>query len=298
MSNVPRHGLAVDARAPLVLLGQRPNLVVERATTRAENRLQAARDVGRQADVAKLADVVEQLFRIDDVRHDLPNAPAARRHGLGQRQFLVDLGVPARHRPSLLVHVEVGTRNAECTGRHRLRDDGAHRVDLSRRRSAFLARLAHHVGAHGRVADECTDVHAELAANEVEVLGEGLPAPRHGGIEGRLLDVFDDLEHRDELRGALWLDRCQRQRAVADHHRGDTVLQRRCREAVPAQLRIEMGMDVDEAGADDAPGGVNDAFRRLHVVDDLAVADVKIAMGRGCARAVYDQAVPDCRACH
>ena len=109
---------------------------------------------------------------------------------------------------------------------------------------------------------------------------EGLPAEWHGRIEGRLFDVFDHREHADDLRAALGLDGGEAERTVADHDGSDAVFERWRREAVPAQLRVEVGMDVDEAGRKYRAGAVDlfdAAAGDATDLGDLAVDDREVA---------------------
>ena len=59
--------------------------------------------------------------------------------------------------------------------------------------------------------------------------------------------------------------------AVAGDHGGDAVEARRRQRRVPEHLGVVVGVDVDEAGGDDAAGGVDD--RGARVLGDEVVAD-------------------------
>ena len=61
---------------------------------------------------------------------------------------------------------------------------------------------------------------------------------------------------------------CQREAAVAAEHRGDAVLHRRARGRVPEQLRVVVGVQVDEARRQRLPLGVNGFRGRLIDVTD------------------------------
>ena len=83
----------------------------------------------------------------------------------------------------------------------------------------------------------------------------------------------------------------QRESAVAAEHRGDTVLQRRARRRVPEQLRVVVGVQVDEAGCERLPFRIN-GFRGqvIHIADrdDQSVLHPDIAAPGGSAGAVDD----------
>src|SRR6185436_9192973 len=50
---------------------------------------------------------------------------------------------------------------------------------------------------------------------------------------------------------------CQGEAAIAHHHAGDTVPARRGAEGIPEDLRVHVGVPIDEAGRDDLPLGVD-----------------------------------------
>ncbi len=100
----------------------------------------------------------------------------------------------------------------------------------------------------------------------VEVLGGAGPVPRHAGLEGLERHALDPGQHAHEVVavGGVVAERGDGEAAVAADDRGDAVQRRRRQRGVPEHLRVEVGVDVDEAGRDDLAGGV-DALRRLGV---------------------------------
>ena len=84
--------------------------------------------------------------------------------------------------------------------------------------------------------------------------------------------------------------------AIAEHSRRDAVDGRRTEAAVPGRLAVIMGVDVDEAGGDDASPGVDflrPRARNLSHCDDPPLGDGDVALERGRSRAVEDGAVAD-----
>ena len=84
--------------------------------------------------------------------------------------------------------------------------------------------------------------------------------------------------------------------AIAEQRRGDAVPAHRRAVRIPADLRIEMGVDVDEARRDGQPVGVDLAPALLrHLADrrDLAVAHRDVAREGSIARSVDDATAAD-----
>mgnify|MGYP003694434243 CR=1 FL=1 len=84
--------------------------------------------------------------------------------------------------------------------------------------------------------------------------------------------------------------------AVAHHHRGHAVPGRDREHPIPHHLRVVVGMDVDEAGRDHEPVGVDrlcgGAFR-LAERGDAAAPDPDVATHAWPSRAVDHGAAPD-----
>ena len=102
-----------------------------------------------------------------------------------------------------------------------------------------------------RVAQVRADVESErLRRQRVEILGKRLPVPAQPGAHRCLRDVLDALHQKHEVVAVLRLARREPDAAVADHDRGHAVQVRRRAEGIPRDLRVEVGVDVDEAGCD------------------------------------------------
>ena len=109
------------------------------------------------------------------------------------------------------------------------------------------------------------DVRGEVDADAVvahrrEVLGEGGEVPRDAGGERGDVHVLDVLERAGDQLVVLGARRRDREPAVAGDDGGDAVEARRRERGVPEHLRVVVGVDVDEAGRDDAVAGVEDAI--------------------------------------
>ena len=89
-------------------------------------------------------------------------------------------------------------------------------------------------------------------------------------------DVLDRLHHLGEVLAVLGAHRRERHAAVAHHHRRHAVPARRREQRVPADLRVEMGVQVDEARRDQPVGRVDLASAAavdLADRDDAVAAD-------------------------
>ena len=85
--------------------------------------------------------------------------------------------------------------------------------------------------------------------------------------------------------------------AVAGDHRGDTVRRGRIQLGIPRDLAVVVGVNVDETGCHDPPGGVDllaaralDPWRHLH---DHAVAHRHVGRAAGRTGAVHHCPVAD-----
>ena len=212
---------------------------------------------------------------------------AVARFAEGARQHL-DLfvgGGAARDGPACEAHVGGCLRGGEAQGAggEGVGDDLPHRLDLGGRRVALGGLLAHHVEPQRRVADERADVDgAAPLLQRVEVLGEGLEGPvlAHARLQGRKRHAFDALQGLQDqvaLGGAGGGDS---EAAVAHHDGRDPVPGRDGEHPVPQDLRVVVGVDVDEARGH---RGAVDLQRARGVAShlaqggDTAVPDAQIA---------------------
>ena len=170
--------------------------------------------------------------------------------------------------------------------------------------SAVAARLrgvvAHDVGAHRRVADVGGDVGDRAARAQLrQVLGEGLEAPVDAGaqrVDRHALDLRQ-VAHRDARgrpagTGAIVKPQLPIT-AVVTPSAGDG-RQRR----VPGDLRVEVGVAVDDAGHQREAVGVDGARCASDVelradADDAAGVDRDVAAHRLGAAAVDDEGVAE-----
>src|SRR5262249_2630422 len=125
-------------------------------------------------------------------------------------------------------------------------------------------------------------------------LAEALPFEGHARVEGRLLDVLDLAEHLDQLAARTGAHRRQAERAVADDDAGHAVLEAGRRQAIPAQLRSEVSMYVNEAGAQQVAPRVDFLFGAAVELPDcgnLAVIDRDIASEPRRAGSINDSCI-------
>ncbi len=121
----------------------------------------------------------------------LDDAGAEFAQHVGERENLLLVGPQRRDVDALRVVMALVARHrqAERAAFHALAHDLLHRLDFVVGRGPRLALVAHHVIAHGGVADQRADIDAEIAVEPVHVLREGLPID---------LDRVEDL-HRDRF---------------------------------------------------------------------------------------------------
>jgi hypothetical protein len=148
------------------------------------------------------------------------------------------------------------------------------------------------------VADVCPDVEAERDRVEVAiVLAERLPLPRDAGGHGGTGHVLHALHEEHEIVAIGDTTGGESDAAVAHHHGGDAVVARRRAERVPRDLRVEMSMDVDEAGRDELAARVDHLCCRTLVVasdaDDAAIRHRDVGLEAGATAAVDDEAATD-----
>ncbi len=150
-------------------------------------------------------------------------------------------------------------------------------------------RLAHHRPAHGRVTDEEAGVHHQPAVQPVQPVAVGAPVPVQAGLESLDRHPLDPCQHAHDVVGVLGRQRGDAEPAVAADDRGHPVERRRAGAGVPEELGVVVGVDVDEPGRHDQPGGVDGPSGGLvHVTDggDPAVTDAHVGPPPGRARTV------------
>ena len=153
----------------------------------------------------------------------------------------------------------------------------------------------------GHLAAEVDGVRRAL--DHVEVLAEALPPPRDALDHGRARDVLDALHEPDEPLVPVGARRREADAAAAHHHRGAAVEAARREVRVPRDLRVEVRVDVDEAGRDQLPARVDlspplpRAARGADLGDDVAV-DRDVRLARRPTRAVHQRPVPNDQVVH
>ena len=83
------------------------------------------------------------------------------------------------------------------------------------------------------------------------------PAKSTPARERRRAHAFDPRQRLQQEVEVLWLGRREAEPAIADDHRGDSVPTRRRARRFEHQLRVEVGVDVDEAGREHQTIGVD-----------------------------------------
>ena len=122
--------------------------------------------------------------------------------------------------------------------------------------------------------DQEAGVDRDPSLEPAEVLAEGLPAPVHPLLQRRERHALDLRHHPAQVVGILGVQRCERETAVAADDGRDTVHVARRRARVPEQLRVVVGVRIDEPRRQDEVGAVERARRGVVDVADGADATV------------------------
>ncbi len=179
--------------------------------------------------------------------------------------------------------MDIGARRgeAERPGANRRFAQLRHLLDLvgSRNRFDVGAAIAHHIGAQRGVGHLGADVDRPThRVEQVEVLGERLPAPCHAFAQRGTGDVLDAFEQFDQELVLVGPDRGEPDAAVAEQDRGDPVDRRGRDVGVPGDLAVVVGVDVDPARRDDHPGGVDFSYSGSDVVAGRLDGDDRFAV--------------------
>ena len=204
----------------------------------------------------RAGDVVDVVEAHADV---LVERVAARDLAADQHQF-VELGKRAGNRTAVrdaMAAVAVG-REAHRTAVDRLADQSRHLALLVLGCVLFDTTLAHHEVAQRAVADHARDIDAGTEAFDgVQVAAVVHPVPGQAREDRLARDVLDGLHHAGQEFAVLGATGREGDAAVADQRRRDTVAGDRSDVWIPADLRVEVGMQIDEAGGDGHPFGVD-----------------------------------------
>ena len=191
----------------------------------------------------------------DALRGQLEDGPPAGRHGSAESEQFVFCGERSGNRLAVdgSVAERARRREAERTGLDGLLHEPGHRRDVVGGGGLVAGTaLAHRIGAHRAVGDLAADVDREvLLLDHVEVLGVALPAPRDALGERGAGNVLDTLHQADQPVLFARPHRREADAAVACDDGGHAMSARRLQQAVPADLAVVVGVDVDESGRDD-----------------------------------------------
>ena len=131
----------------------------------------------------------------------------------------------------------------------------------------------------------------------VEEFGKGLPAPLDAGLHGGAADVLGAFEIADDEVGFALAAGRQGEAAVAHDHAGHAVEARAGADRIPEDLRVHVGVHVDEARRHDMALGVQRLGRRRAVdaadLGDLAILHADIAAIARQSGPIDDHAVLD-----
>ena len=184
---------------------------------------------------------------------------------------------------------------------------GAHgRAVLRRRLLQPGGPLAHDVEAQSAVGELRAQVDVvRTPFHRVEILPEALPGPVDPLVEHRARDVLDPFHERDQAGVRVRPHRREADATIAHDRRRDPVPAGRRHPFVPRRLPVVVGVDVDEAGGDQQPAGVDllgaPARHGAHGGDGPPVHRQVSPPGLA-APAVGHQPAPDheivCRFCH
>ena len=259
------------------------------------DRQRPAGDLGHGPQQAELGvDVVE-------VGDGLEDALADGAHGPGDAEQLVGpCGEAGRHAAvGGLVGDGARRGEAEGAGLDALGHQAAHLGDLVGGGGFGVvgAAVAHHVAAQGAMGHLGAHVDGLGRRGEgVEVLGEALPLPADALVQGGAGDVLDALHERHQPLVAVGAHGGEAHPAVAHDHGGDPVPRRGADRGVPGGLTVVVGVDVDPAGGDDEPVGVEllpaAALDPAHL-GDASVGHGHVALPARRPRAVDDGPAPD-----
>ena len=142
-------------------------------------------------------------------------------------------------------------------------------------------------------------VDAEPALQPVEPAREVAPLEIQAFLEGLERHAFHPRKHRYEVACRLGVDRRQPEPAVATENRGDSVQGGWRHRCVPHDVRVVVGVDIDEARRYHQAGRVNGAVRslarllRVSDENDPPTSDADIALPRRPTSSVDDRPAGD-----
>jgi hypothetical protein len=121
------------------------------------------------------------------------------------------------------------------------------------------------------VPGQAGDVQAVRGAlDRIEILGERFEGPRKSGLQGIERHAFDVLERSHDGGAMLGLRRRNPEPAVARHDCGHTVPGRWGEIPIPQDLRVEVGVRIDESRCENQTLKIDrDVAPRIDALGDL-----------------------------
>ena len=144
-------------------------------------------------------------------------------------------------------------------------------------------------------------VNGDLAVQRIEELTEGFPRPVDALLERDERHPLDLGHHSPSEVGIPTLEGCQREATIATDHARHTVPTRRCRQCVPVQLGVVVGVWVDKTGGDHVSADIDGSDGSLREVanrDNAPIADADVGAHPLGPRAVDDDAALQCDVQH
>ncbi len=186
---------------------------------------------------------------------DEHDALARLANGHEQGVDLVALGEAAGDRLAVdaAVRVREARREPRCAHIDRFAHELAHALNLVGCGGALVRRVTQHVEPQRRMADVSREVErGPESADSCQVLRERLEVPRDARVEGSGIHVLDVLERAHDRVALLRASRSDREPAVAGDDGRDPLVRRGAERRVPEDLRVVVGVDIDEARCDGA----------------------------------------------
>ena len=178
-----------------------------------------------------------------------------------------------------------------------VRHDIRHLASLRIARLLLDGAFAHDIKAHRAMPHHAGNVDRRTQPlNGVQVPAVILPVPGKTRQDGVLGNVLDGFHHARQQFDVCRLARRERNPAVTHQRRRDAVPRNRCQRGIPADLRIQVRMQVDETRRDEVARCV-DFFpaRALYPTDggDETIVNGEIARNRFGTCSINDLSAPN-----
>ena len=235
-----------------------------------------------------------------DLRDDLERRTGELSGDASELDELARGRVARRHHVAVgvVVGAGIGRGEPEATRAETVAEETLHGFELVGGRLARARVRTHDDAADRGVTHHEAEVDADVAVDAVEVLGGGLPVPRHARSQRLDGHAFDAGQHAQEVLtvGRVVGQRRDGEATVAGKRGGDTVQGRRRERVVPEDLCIEVGVHVDEARRHELAGGVDGVrggFGDLTDLHDAIVLDTDVGSSTYSSGSVDDVAALD-----